>query len=72
MARDSNHSAAVTVFLPDGSERVLHFADGVLVCAVAHPIAEGLESAFSTEGGVVRVTVGQEMYEIPEQYISGQ
>jgi heat shock protein HslJ len=71
VARDGNHSAAVTIFLPDGSERVLHFAEGVFVYASANPLGETLETGYTADGDAVSITVGQDVYRIPKRYIYG-
>lgn len=71
VARDGDHSAVLVVYDPDGGERVMHFADGELAYAET---AEGTASdaqGSELSGDVLVVTLGQQIYEVPQAVIVG-
>lgn len=72
IARDGNHSAVLVVYKTDGSERVVHFAEGELAYVEISEVEAGNTPHGAISAGTISVTFVGEYYEVPQNVVLGQ
>jgi hypothetical protein len=72
IARDGNHSAVLVVYKTDGSERVVHFAEGELAYVEISEVEAGNTPHGAVSAGTISVTFVGEYYEVPQNVVLGQ
>jgi len=71
VVRGSGGAGAVTVFLPDGGSRVIHFERGVPVRYDSAPVDHGARMVVSRNADLFVIGIGPQRFEIPEAVITG-
>ena len=71
VVREGNGNGSITVFWPDGGNRVIYFEDGTPVRYDESQADGGARMAVGQNADLFTVTIGEQRFEIPDAVISG-
>lgn len=71
IARDGGGTAVMVIYRPDGSERVLHFAEGDLVFAEVQSDQDAGVIDSRVQNDMIAVTLADEYFEVPQRLLLG-